>query len=211
MSQLSTAVGPVARALGTIGAPVRQGKQSELNLSQSQPRFYESVLEGNCYVACTATSGVAPGTTIGTTAPFTLYNPKNSGKNLVVFSGWMEYVSGTLGSGTTYWAGNNNPAANPVTGTLITPTNLLIGSASANVGLAYTTGTLPAAPTVLWPFATLTPVLATSVVQPYIVSEYLDGLIVLQPGCSCSFESVAAAGTSPLVIFGMAWKEVTIS
>jgi hypothetical protein len=154
---------------------------------------------------------VAPGTTIGTTAPFTLYNPKNSGKNLAVMAGWMEYVSGTLGSGTAYWAASLNPAAAAVTGTAITPTNLQIGAASSNVGLAFTTATLPANPTVLWPFCSLTPILASTAVQPYVVSEYVDGLIVVQPGCAVSFESVAGAGTSPLVIFGMAWEEVPIS
>jgi hypothetical protein len=210
MSQLGGVVGPIARALGT-SSPFRQGKTGEIDIGQAHPRFYEAVLTGNCYVASTATAGVAPGTTIGTTAPFTLANPKNSGKNLCVMAGWMEYVSGTLGSGTVYWVANNNPAAAAVTGTGITPVNLNVGAASANVGLAYTTATVPAAPTTMWPFATLTPILATSVVQPYIVSEYVDGLIVIQPGCSVSFESLAAAGTSPLVIFGMAWEEVPIS
>src|SRR6185369_17090632 len=46
--------------------------------------FYSASVNSMVYSATTATTGVAPGTTIGTTAPFTLFNPKTSTRNLVV-------------------------------------------------------------------------------------------------------------------------------
>lgn len=176
-------------------------------VAQDAAPLYNSAVSGATFSATTAATGVAPGTAIGTTAPFTLYNPVGSGVNLVVRKASMAYVSGTLGTGNTVFVANVNPAAAAVTGTAITPVNHKLAGA-ASLARAFTTATLPAAPTQLRPFCTLTPILATSVTVPYKVDEDIDGEIVITQGCALSFESTAAAGTSPLVIFSMTWKEV---
>lgn len=166
---------------------------------------------GIVYTGCTATTGVAPGTTISTTTPFTLANPAGSGVLLIPIDAMMAYVSGTLGTGTTYLTANTNPIATAVSGTAITVTKTKLsvaGAAQGNRGLAFTTATVPATPTVLAPFCSLTPILATSVTQPYVVEKELKGKYVVAEGCALNFSSLAAAGTSPLVIFGMSWIEV---
>lgn len=156
----------------------------------------------------TAATGVAPGTAVGTTAPFALYNPIGSGVNLVILEAQMGYVSGTLGAGVVHYVVNINPAAAAVTGTAIVPVNAYLGGA-ASAAAPKTTATLPVTPTLLRPFCSLQASLATSVTQPWQVKDIVNGAIIVTPGCSLSLESTAAAGTSPLVVFGMTWAEVS--
>lgn len=178
------------------------------NLADIHGALFPPALNGMVFEAGTSTAGVAPGTVIGTTGAFTLYNPKTSTKNLVVQEINFSYVSGTLGSGTVYLCANTNPAATAVTGTAITPVSTLIGGTLAAQGLAFTTSTLPASPTVVRSLWTLTPMLATSVVQPFSLEELTFGRYVILPGCSLSLEAVAAAGSTPKVVFSMTWTEV---
>lgn len=201
-------VGPGYAADGTIQDP-RLTKDLGLAVQDLHGRFYEAVVRGTVYEAVTASTGVAPGTAFGTTAAFTLYNPIGSGKNLVVVDTDMGYVSGTLGSGTVYLCANTNPNAAAVTGTAITPVNLLIGGAPG-VGKAFTTSTLPVAPTAIHPVWTLAPMLATTVFAPTDVRIVFDGKYIITPGCSLSFEAIAGAGTTPLLTFSMSWEEVSI-
>lgn len=189
--------------------PLAVGAFNEVLTGSLLPSLAELAIRGLVFAGCTATSGVAPGTAIGTTAPFTLANPAGSGKLLVVLRLSCAYISGTLGTGTTYLCANTNPAAAAVAGTAIPVTKTRLSSASAgNVGLAFTTATI-VSPTIMRPVISLTPILATSVVAPYLLyDEDVQGSIVIEPGCSLSFESVAGAGTSPLVTFGAVWAEV---
>lgn len=201
-------VGPGYATDGTIQDP-RLTKDLGMTVQDLHGRFYEAVVRGNAFEAATATGGVAPGTAIGTTGAFTLYNPINSGKNLVVIDVDMGYVSGTLGSGTVWLCANTNPVAAAVTGTAIVPTNLLIGGA-VGVGKAFTTSTLPVAPTTIHPIWVLAPMLATSVFAPLSERIILDGKYIVAPGCALSFEAVAGAGSTPLVTFSMSWEEVNV-
>jgi hypothetical protein len=172
----------------------------------AHPEYYDTVIRGATFTAGTAASGVAPGTSIGTTAAFTLYNPVGSGVNVVVLQTTMSFISGTLGAGTVHYVVNNNPAAAAVTGTAITPINNLLGGAVSQAR-AFTTATLPASPTILRPFTSLTAITTSTAVQLYQVIEDVRGSIIITPGCALSLEATAAAGTSPLVCYGMTWEE----
>jgi len=201
-------VGPGIAADGSMQPPRLSSYLSQV-MSHLGGKYQESVLRGNVYSAATA-AGVAPGTAISTTTPYTLYNPKGSGKALVVLVTSMSYVSGTLGAGTVHYGVNNNPDAAPATGTAIESINCLIGAA-AGVGKALTTATVPANPTAVRPFASLTALLASTAVQPWLAKDAVDGEFAITPGCSLSFCATAAAGSSPVVIFGMTWEEVPFS
>lgn len=183
------------------------GKQSQALTSNLLARNYLGVKNGRVFHGGTAATGVAPGTAIGTTAAFTLYNPTGSGIDMVLLYTSMGYVSGTLGAGVIHYVANTNPQAAAVTGTAITTVNALLGGANG-VGKAFTTATLPAAPTILRPFASLQASLATTAVQPWQIYDAVDGAIVIPQGCALSLEATAAAGTSPLVVFGATWEEV---
>jgi hypothetical protein len=173
-------------------------------------RYYEAVYRGTVYEAVTASTGVAPGTSLSTTAAFSLYNPISSGKNLVLIDVGLGYVSGTIGTGQTYLTANTNSNAAAVTGTAITPVNMNLASANTAVGKPLTTATLPAAQVAIHPLWILAPFLATSVFQPIPTRIVLDGKYIVSPGTSLNIHSVAAAGSSPLVVFSASWEEVAV-
>ena len=191
-------------------ALLRQGRTGELIAGLIGARYREAVLRGNVYHASVGSAGVAPGTALGTTAAFTLYNPAGSGKNLVILQASLAYISGTLGAGAVVYAANSNPIAAAVTGTGLTEVNGLVGSGNTPVGQAMHTATLPATPTIVRPFCSLTALLATTAVEPYTVIDDVDGALAIAPGCAVSLEAIAAAGTTPLVLFGMTWEEVPV-
>ena len=153
---------------------------------------------------------MAPGTSIGTTAAFTLFNPKGSGKALVVLRTTIGYISGTLGAGVVHYVANVDPGAAAVTGTAIVPVNCLL-SAATGVGKPFTTATLPATPSVVRSFVSLTALLASTAVAPWMITEDVDGEFVIPPGCALSLEATAAGGATPLVAYGMTWDEVPFS
>lgn len=176
----------------------------------AHPDYYEAVAAGSVYSAQTAVAGVAPGTALGTTGAFTLANPAGSGVDLIIIEGTMGYVSGTLGAGVVTWNVNNDNDAAAVTGTAITEVNMKLGGRDG-VGRALTTSTLPVAPTPIRPFCSLGASLASTAAVPSTVKDRVDGLIVVPPGTSVTLHATAAAGTSPLVVFGMTWMEENAS
>ena len=198
-------VGPQVLADGAK-APLRLSRSGALIVADGSPRWMEAVLRGNCYAAYTAASGVAPGTVIGTTGPYTLYNPKASGKRLVVLAASLGYISGTLGAGVVVFAANADPTAAAATGTAIVPVPLLLGS-RRGVAQPFTTSTIPS-PTLVRPFCNLTALLASTAVGVYQVREEVAGGLVVPEGCGLTLQGIAAAGATPLVLLGMEWEEV---
>lgn len=182
------------------------GRRRQFKVIQSDGRFFDAVDRGVMFCGGTAASGVAPGTSIGTTAAASLYNPLGSGFKAVVYRVSLGYVSGTLGAGVIHYVANTNPKAAATTGTAVTGVNCKFGGA-ASVCQALTTATLPATPTVLRPFASLGASLASTAVQPWQIWDDVDGEFVVMPGCTLSLEATAAAGSTPLVVYGWTWAE----
>ena len=204
--ELEGQVGASATALASgTKTRLRLGAGGDVLTSELHGRYYQLVKQGNVYTAQTAVSGVAPGTSIGTTGAFTLYNPDESGKDLEVLLAWMGYISGTLGAGTVFYT-KNSAAAVP-TGTAIVPVNALLGSADAAVATALTTSTI-ASPTSFRTFCSLTALLAGTAVAPWQIIDDVGGGIVIKPDAELSLEGVAVGGSTPLVVFGMMWREV---
>ena len=197
---------------------LKDGAQAFLRLSpgggvvtaQGAASFQEAVRQGNCYVAETAASGVAPGTSVSTTHAFTLYNPVGSGVNLVVWRASLGFISGTLGPGVMHYVGPTPGNATAVSGTAITPVNLLLNNARSAVGAPKTTSTVPANPLILRPAFVLTAMTTTAPAPPAACVDNVDGEFVVTPGGYLSLHSTAGAGTSPLVVIGMSWEEVPV-
>lgn len=173
------------------------------------PELYSRARLGRIFSAETAVTGVAPGTSIGTTAAFTLQNKSGSGVNLVLLEARMGYVSGTLGAGVVNYV-YNGPTTTQATGTAITIQNARLGGATSEAALAFTTATI-VSPTLLRPFCSLQASLASSVTQPWQVVDKVNGGIIVPPGANLSLHGTAAAGTSPLVVFFMLWQEIVTS
>lgn len=169
------------------------------------PELYARAVAGRIFSAQTAVTGVAPGTAIGTTGAFTLYNQPLSGVDLVILEARMAYVSGTLGAGVVNYLKNNPGVAAP-TGTAIVIENGRIGGATSAKALAFTTSTI-VAPTLLRPFASLQASLASTAVAPWQVADKVNGGIIVPPGGQLHLHATAAGGSSPLVVFYMQWSE----
>lgn len=180
-------------------------------VAQARGAFYKAAQGARLFLASQATAGVSVASlTIGTTAPFSLYNPADSRVNAVIRRVRMGYVSGTFGAGTLYHAVNSNPLAAASTGTAITTKGPGLVSGGGPLCTPLTTVTLPVAPTVVFPFAVLEASLATTAVPPWVVDDAVDGAIIIPPGCTWSIEGVTAAGTSPVAVFGVIWEEVSL-
>lgn len=173
-------------------------------------RFYEATYRSNIFYGSTAVAGVAPGTSIGNTAAFTLFNPKASKVNLSILRGDMLYLSGTLGIGFVQWCANVNLSEAVPTGTAITALCGNRGAGNSSNGTPLTTATLAVAPLPIRAFCNLPPMLATSVFAPWTATDYVDGAILLPPGGAVSLMATAAAGTSPLVLYTVMWEEIPI-
>jgi hypothetical protein len=197
-------------AQGSEVTQVAYTRNRSQKVALSQGKYQDAVLRGRCFVGGTAATGVAPGTAIGTTAAFSLFNPAASGVYLSVLRVSMGYVSGTLGAGVVHYVANVNPAAAATTGTAITGYNCLLAGGYNPNGKPLTTATLPATPVVLRPYVSLQASLATTAVPPWQVIEDVDGEFVVSPGCTLSLEATAAAGTSPVVVYGIMWEEIPI-
>lgn len=205
-------VGPINSADG--GAPAslpRYGKTGETVIGQSHGKYFEASHRGVLFSACEQGTGIAPGTALGTTAFFSLYNPVGSGKRLAVKKVRVGYISGTLGAGTLYHCVDKTTTqVAPSAGTGLTPVCSDVGNGSAPVGLARVNSTVAATLVAYSPFASLDASLATTVSTKGQLYEDVDGEIVVEPGCSYQLQAVAAAGTSPKLTVGVTWEEVSI-
>jgi hypothetical protein len=195
---------------GTLQDP-RLLKDGSSAVADAHGRYYETNYRGNIYSVSNAVAGVAPGTALGTAPPLTLYNPVGSPVNLVLIDISMGYVSGTWGAGTVVLAWNPQTTnANPTGGTQLTPRSNRVGSPTQGQGLAFTGSTVAATQSILRPVFSLNAFAggATAPAPPMV--DYTDGKFMVLPGNCLSLQGIAAAGTTPLAIFGMSWEEIPV-
>ena len=215
------AVGPQLGADGTTPPTGRQGKTGEATVGQAHGKYFEAASRGVLFGAADQGSGVAPGTALGTTGLLALYNPVGSGKLLSVKKVSLGYVSGTLGAGTVFHCGNlpsNSGAigavAQPSGGTSLTIYPRYFGvqqpTAASKSVAEVRTGATVTTPVILRPFCSLQASLASTAVAPWMAVEDVDGEFVIAPGFCYQLQTVAAAGSTPLVAPGITWEEVPI-
>ena len=187
----------------------RFGKQGEAIVGMAHGAYWEASSRHKLFVASNAVAGVAPGTAQGTTPPFALWNPPNSGVDLVIVRATLGYVSGTIGAGTLAWGWNSQTTV-PTTGTELTP--LLTRIAAANgAGRAFTGSTITAVPAIVRPaFVLSAQAAATASPLAAAAVDFVDGEIVVPSSVVATLQGIAAAGTSPLVIISVTWEEVPV-
>ena len=201
-------------AKGASGT-LRGDYSGALCTTDAHARFQEAVLNGRCFYAMTAAAGVAPGTAASTTSAFTLYNPIGSAVMLAVWALSIGRVSGTIGAGYIAWMFDpKQPGAAPPTGTAIIPRNALLSGAQAQTGQGQplTTATLANAPTQIRVAAnTSQEVVGTTAADPFgNLLDPVEGQLIVPPGHALSLQGVAAAGTTPLVVFSVLYEEIDI-
>lgn len=211
---LNAHIGPGYAADGPANFDVRQGSHGEAIVLQSGGKYKEATKRGTVYSAETAVTGVAPGTALGTTAAFCLFNPGTSTANLIVHRLWMGLISGTIGAGEVNITSDSIAAGAAVpTGTAITPRNRKVTASNSSQATPLTTATVTttAAKTIGTLCSLNELVVATTAVNNEITSQDIDGEIVIPPGSYICLHATAAAGTSPLVKFGASWEEEPIA
>lgn len=205
---LNARTGPVYSADGPSSQDVRQDAHGALVNQPAGGKYKEAVKRANVYSACTAATGVAPDTALGTTAAFCLHNPTGSGKRLIIHRISMGLISGTMGAGTIWVCSSSAGDAVP-TGTAITPRNRDVGSSNTSSATALTTATITTnAAKMIDVFCSITEeVVATATGPTEVVTKDYEGEIVIEPGYNITLHSTAAAGSSPLVVFAVSWEE----
>lgn len=199
-------VGPRALADGTSVA-VRQDRTGAIVTTQSGGDYAEAVLRSQIFSACTGVAGVAPGTALSTTPPFSLWNPNASGRIIYVVRISVGYISGTLGAGTLLVGAVPQQVAQPATGTQLTVMSNYLSNAPG-AARAFQGSTLVAAPTPIRPVMILGAATAAQAAFPAPAEIRVDGDIAIPPGSVLALQAVAAAGTSPLLMLSMTWIEI---
>jgi hypothetical protein len=121
----------------------------------------------------------------------------------------MGYVSGTLGAGSVLLAAVLSQVTVPTTGTELVPVCTDLGM-PRGVGRIFTGSTYVSTPQILYPMFQFGAALATSVYQISDCINVVDGSVIVEPGTAICLQAIAAAGTSPLVVFGMKWEEIPV-
>jgi hypothetical protein len=198
-------VGPQVNSDG-IFANTRQDRQGGVVVSELNPRFYENTYRGQKFSACLTAAGVI-GVLAATNVSFALYNPPNSGKNLVLVAASFAGSTTVFGTGAVFFA-YSPQVTTPLTPVALTiKSNLLTGNPAASVAAAYSSATLSATPTAVRPFfgAALTATVGSS--MP-VAKDDISGEIIVAPGGVLSIQgSVAAVATG---FVGISWDEVAV-
>lgn len=150
-------------------------------------------------------AGQALSTALSTTQTgFTLYNPINSGYNLIVLNVSVMPTTAPAGISTILLTANNNAsAAAPSSVTSLTVRNAKLGAGANAVGAAYSACTLPVAPQVVAPIGGVT---ATGSTTPVPIFWDSQGLFVITPGSSASVNCLTTAISA---VISMNWAEVS--
>lgn len=213
----------IAAATGTAGSGVviRESRELAQVISQGAGKYFEGASRGIVFSG-TQTTGRAPGTTVSTSPPILLYNPLGSAKRYEILKvACANGISGTLGSGAMYHCGftiagplGSQNGTVPVVGSgaAITAILLDIGGQGSSAASLFALGTLAAAPVALYPAFQIGQSVGGTTTNPIQgVTEDVDGAIVLEPGSGWALFGVAAAGSTPLVMCGVVWREAPLS
>lgn len=164
-----------------------------------------SSLDGTIFIG--ANLGGTPVTTqaglSATTPALTLYNPVNSGVNLVLLTVTVGVNAAPAAASTLMLAYNSSTAAAPTATTDATMVSAKVGSTTAPTGRCYRIATLAAAPTA---FRFLGSVVAAASTAAVKIVDNIDGEVVIPPGGCVSIQATTAIS----VLTSFTWKEVAI-
>ena len=211
MPSIQGQVGPQILGTSSVQATPSMSPNGGLITQDEHGRFYEAVRRGGVYTLSTAAAGIT--VAAGNVSPLTantgipiigLFNPVNSGYNLVIMRTKIQTVSGTPGGGFVW----NVVAPNdPIT---VTPgskgiNNKTFVQGGVAIGFSNSAFTGSVVGTMFRPIGGTAAIVAGAGV--YSVDEITDGDIVIPPG---GFAGIAAtaAGTTHVVAAAVTWEEV---
>lgn len=196
--------GQVLSADGAVN-PGRCDKTGALVVTDGHARYQEAVLRGSVWIG--ANLGGTPVTTqaglSATTPALTLFNPINSGVNLVLQTITVGFQAAPAAACEVWLAYNASTAAAPTATTTATLVNANLGSTSVGRGQCSRVATLAAAPVVVRNICGTSGAAAISN-APGV--DHVDGEIIISPGVAVSIQTSTAAA----VVCTMSWEEVQI-
>jgi hypothetical protein len=175
--------GPVAS--GAPGIPVRQSNYGDLIISELNGRYYEQSVRGNVFVACQTAGTTAIALTTGG-ATFTLSNPNNSGKNLVLLDLVLTIEAQTANTQQVsfYLAGAVMGATQTYTTKLTPYSNLIVGTAASPTGVPAVSTTFSGTAVPIRYICSISQAATatTGVVTICSVKDDIGGAVIVPPG-----------------------------
>jgi hypothetical protein len=200
--------GFVGPQVGTDGQNLvsRQDRTGSSIVNQGGGKWQELNRLGLMWTGSTAAAGVNIPIYTSTTQQFVLSNPAASGKAAILKSFTLGYVSGTPVAGFIMLHGSNVTSATAPSGTagvqFNNKTGATTGSAMSVLGATVTV----VAST--WFRPSISTYLTTAGTNPLLVSEELDGSIIVMPGGWVSIAANAAAFGTHMCSF--TWAETVV-
>lgn len=193
---------------GSSSQPIAQGQFGEALVSEVSARYANLVLSGQVF-GVTYTAGATAAASATATGLFSLFNPPNSGKNLILLDAVVTLGTFALVTTAAEVAGlvivpNQTPTAQTPGNT---PVNMLGGSGNLSVAKPLTAGTLVGAPVVA------SRVIASFFVGTAVgvtVASYKDeiaGAVIISPGSLVDIVSIAS---TPTIIPSLTWAEIPV-
>jgi len=198
-------------ATGTSNQPISQDQAGSVIASEFFPRYAQLVLQGDVFATNFAAAALAAPSATATGA-FFLFNPANSGKNLILLDSQVALTTWTLVT-TTSVAIGIIPVANQTpttTGAGAAISNTLVGSGNASVAKTYASGTLVGAP-VLAMRVIADFLLATAVGASVLaIKDEIAGAIIIPPGSGIEIQGVSGTEADVTAIVGLTWAELPV-
>lgn len=207
---LSGRVGPQVTA-ENVEAPIRLARTEEVCVTDTHARYYEAIARGNVYylaqgaTAGTAFTGGAAGTPL-----IGIYNPSNSGKNLVVLAASIGVTTIQTAAGQVnpeLWAGISVLP----TGTVTAAKNALTQSAAGSSAVCFLNTAMTGSTAITF-FATLgTFWWATAAAGAMTSNGFYDigGALVAAPGVLIAL-GLRTIPTATVTSHAMIWEEVPV-
>lgn len=155
--------------------------------------YQEAIARGNAYY-CADLGGTSVTTQAGLSAvtpALALYNPINSGKNLVLIETGIDITAApAAAAGFIIAVSSAGTAGGPQVTTAGTMQNALLGSLNASVGQCYRVATLTGAPIAVRYIGGTT---GAAAISGYSLIDNTDGKIIVSPGTAISIQTTSAA------------------
>ena len=156
----------------------------------SSGKYYPETALGNTFIGSTAVAGIKPSEDDATAIKFALWNPRGSGKNLVVntlAAGFVDTTSAAGNIGLSYQAGVGSQAATGGAVTAVTavaPVNAKLGDGNSSVSI-FAPATLTLASGAAWLMAIgwnqLVTTAATTTAPGWDWYRDFDGSLIIPP------------------------------
>lgn len=189
---------------------VRRSPEGGLYSTDITAPFQAAVLRGNVYGVANQTGVTSQAGLSATTPVLTLYNPADSGVNLVLWYASAIFMVAFAAASEVWLAANTNTSAAATTGTATTThRNLLLGSSGNMKASPLLAATLPAAPVAISQLGVgLTGAITTEPTHQALERWY-NGGIILKPNTAISVQTGTASGASS-TLCEYIWEEVAV-